>query len=123
MRVLILAIHRHERWYAGALRGTTGFERAFQSVSKASLTGGFRLLTGSSIKSISGSASSAAQGFFAVMRKAEGVLPVTDLAAKALADQRFEIGLVIDAEDFDRIGHGGACGPAAVGSWRSCAFN
>ncbi len=36
----------------------------------------------------------------AVTREAEGVLPVADLAAEALAEQQLEIGLVIDGEDF-----------------------
>jgi hypothetical protein len=36
--------------------------------------------------------------------KAEGELPVAGLTAEALPDQRLEIGLIIDAEDFDRLG-------------------
>jgi hypothetical protein len=36
------------------------------------------------------------------MGKAEGELAIADLAAKPLADQRLEIGFVVDAEDFDR---------------------
>jgi hypothetical protein len=40
------------------------------------------------------------------MGKAEGELPVANLAAKTLPDQRFELSLVIHAEDFGRIGHG-----------------
>jgi hypothetical protein len=60
------------------------------------------------------------QGFLPVMGKAEGELPGTDLAAKPLPDQRLEIGLVIDAEDFDRLGQWGASGEDA--NWRNCAF-
>jgi hypothetical protein len=41
------------------------------------------------------------------MGKAEGELPVADLAAETLPDQRFEIGLIIDAEDLDRLGQWG----------------
>ena len=47
------------------------------------------------------------QGFPAVMGKAEGELAIPDLAAKPLPDQRLEIGLVVDAEDLDRLGQCG----------------
>ncbi len=62
---------------------------------------------------MSGSASSAAKAFLAVMGKAEGELALADLAAKP-ADQRLEIGFVIDAEDFDRLGQSRASGEEAA---------
>jgi hypothetical protein len=42
-----------------------------------------------------------------MMGEAEGELPVADLTAKTLPDQRLKIGLVIDTEDLDRLGQCG----------------
>jgi hypothetical protein len=42
-----------------------------------------------------------------MMGEAEGELPVAGLTAKPLPDQRLKIGLVIDAEDLDRLGRCG----------------
>jgi len=39
-----------------------------------------------------------------MMGEAEGELPVADLTTKPLPDQRLKIGLIIDAEDLDRLG-------------------
>jgi hypothetical protein len=44
------------------------------------------------------------------------------LAAKPLPDQRLEISLVIDTEDFDRLGQWRASGGEAAENWRNCAF-
>ena len=46
------------------------------------------------------------QGFLAVLGKAEGELTIPDLTTKPLPDQSLEIGLVINAEDFDRVDQG-----------------
>jgi hypothetical protein len=54
--------------------------------------------------------------------EAEEKLAVAGLTAEALPDQRLENGLVINAEDFDRLRQGGASGEDAAGNWRNCAF-
>lgn len=56
------------------------------------------------------------------MGKAEGEFAVPDVAAKPLSDQRLEIGLVIDAEDFDRLGQSRASGEEVAENWRNCNF-
>lgn len=59
------------------------------------------------------------QGFLAVMGKEEGELGVANLTTKTLPDQRFEIGLVIDAEDLDRRVQWGASRDDVAGNWRN----
>ena len=57
------------------------------------------------------------QSLRTVAREREGELAGTDLAAETLADQRFEIGFVVDDEDFP-CGHDGDASGAKA--WMRC---